>query len=57
MRLAQEVNERESRLQRATMRLENGEVPDEDIHSEWERIMRVEQRREETQMEKNRVIY
>ena len=51
----QELSERESQVQQANLRLENGEIPDEEIHAEWERIMLVEQRREEAKMEKYRV--
>lgn len=52
MRLAQEVSELDSRVKRATVRLENGEVPDEEIHAEWEKYVNTERRRMEAQLEK-----
>lgn len=57
LRLVQEVSERESRVQQANVRLENGEVPDEEMHAEWERSVLVDQRRKEATREKDRVQF
>ncbi len=52
MRLAQEVSELDSRVKKATVRLENGEIPDEEMHAEWERHIQTERQRMEAHLEK-----
>jgi len=52
LRLAQEQSELDSRVKRATVRLENGEIPDEEMHEEWERSIMTERRKIEALFEK-----
>ena len=52
MHLAQEVSELDSRVKRATVRLESGEIPDEEIHAEWEKSVMNERRKMKALFEK-----